>query len=250
MALTYFISDVHLGLESKTNPGKERAKLNRLLEFLDTVRTTGERLVIAGDLFDFWFEYRNVVPREYYELYSMLKQLTSTGVTVHYLAGNHDFWIGDFFRQELGIQIEKRPFELHIAGRRFYIAHGDGLAKNDAGYLLLRRILRNKISIVLFSTIHPTIAFGIARMVSKKSRDYTGTKNYGEGDGMREFAEGKVKQGCDFVIMGHRHLPIYHSFGKGVYVNLGDWMEHHTYAVFDGEVLRLETWKTSGGANE
>jgi UDP-2,3-diacylglucosamine hydrolase len=245
MALTYFISDVHLGLESKTNPGNEKAKLNRLLGFLEHVRATGERLIIAGDLFDFWFEYRNVVPREYYELYTMLKQLTSQGITVHYLAGNHDFWIGEFFQQELGVHIEKKPFELHIAGRRFHIAHGDGLAKNDAGYLILRRVLRNKLSVVLFSTIHPTIAFGIARMVSKKSRDYTGTKNYGEGDGMREFAERMVKQGCDFVIMGHRHLPLYHSVDKGAYINLGDWMAHFTYAVFDGTVLRLETWKTS-----
>ena len=245
MALTYFISDVHLGLESKTNPAGEKAKLNRVLGFLDHVRVTGERLVIAGDLFDFWFEYRNVVPSEYYELYTKLKQLTSQGIPVQYLAGNHDFWIGDFFPRELGVRIEKKPFELHVAGRKFYIAHGDGLAKNDTGYLILRRVLRNPVSIVLFSTIHPTIAFGIARMVSKTSRDYTGTKNYGEGDGMKEFAERMLTQGYDYVIMGHRHLPLVHTVEEGTYVNLGDWMAHNSYAVFDGKILRLETWKTS-----
>lgn len=242
MALTYFISDVHLGLESKTHPENEKAKLRRLLGFLEHVRTTGKRLIIAGDLFDFWFEYRHVVPRDYHELYTKLEQLTSQGVEVRFLAGNHDFWIGKFFC-DLGIHVEKIPFELTIAGRRFYIAHGDGLAKNDTGYLILRRVLRNRLSVALFSTIHPTLAFGIARLVSKKSRDYTGKKHYGEGDGMKEFAERKLAQGFDYVIMGHRHLPLTHTAENGVYVNLGDWMEHNSYAVFNGKVLHLETWK-------
>ncbi|MGD0338766.1 MAG: UDP-2,3-diacylglucosamine diphosphatase [Bacteroidota bacterium] len=244
MALTYFISDVHLGFESKTHPENEEAKMERLLGFLEHVRTTGERLIIAGDLFDFWFEYRHVVPRGYHRLYTKLEQLTSRGIEVRFLAGNHDFWIGKFFPKVLGVQIEKKPFELGIAGRRFYIAHGDGFAKNDTGYLILRRILRNKLSVALFSMIHPTMAFGIARMVSKKSRDYTGTKNYGEEDGMKEFAERMLNEGFDYVIMGHRHIPLYHIMEKGVYVNLGDWMVHNSYAVFDETELHLKTWKT------
>ncbi len=243
MSLTYFISDVHLGIESRTAPENEKAKRERLFAFLDLVERTAERLIIAGDLFDFWFEYRHVVPRGYHDLYVKLARLTAGGIETRLLAGNHDFWIGSFFSDELGVKVEKRPFDLAIAGRKFYVAHGDGLAKNDTGYLILRSVLRNPVSVALFSTIHPTLAFSIARMVSRQSRDYTGTKDYGEGDGMIDFAERMLAGGYDYVILGHRHIPLCRKIGNGTYINLGDWMQHNTYAVFDGRDIRLETWR-------
>ncbi len=246
MGLTYFISDVHLGFDTRHAPQREQERETRLLEFLRAIRDDAERLIIAGDLFDFWFEYRDVIPRGSLRVLGRLQELTDHGVEVRYLAGNHDFWIGNFFDDDLGVRVEKEAFELNLNGKRFYIGHGDGLAKNDTGYLILRRLLRNRFAIMLYSLLHPRISFGIARRVSKTSRDYTGAKDYGEGDGMKEFAARQIARGYDYVLLGHRHVPAYEPMGKGVYVNLGDWMTHFTYAVFNGSELKLCSWKNGG----
>ncbi len=242
MGRTYFISDVHLGIDKQHSPQRERERESQLLSFLRHIAADAERLIIAGDLFDFWFEYHDVIPRGSLRILTQLQELALGGVEIRYLAGNHDFWIGNFFPDELGVQVEKKSFTLNLNGKKFYIGHGDGLAKNDFGYLILRAILRNRFSTALFSLLHPRMAFSIARRVSRTSRYYTDSKDYGERDGMVEFAEEKIKDGFDYVLLGHRHFPECRSIGDGVYVNLGDWMTHFTYAVFDGTTLQLCAW--------
>lgn len=236
---TYFISDIHLGLGDR---GAERAKEDLLLGFLGHVLPSAEALCIVGDLFDFWFEYRTVIPRGFHRTLSALQQYTDAGVPVHYLAGNHDFWMGDFFTEELGIRTYAEPVELLLGGKRVYLHHGDGLAPNDLGYRLIKPVLRHPWSIRLYRWLHPDIGVPLARGSSQSSRRYTSGREYGEGEGMASFAAAKLAAGVDIVVMGHRHTPEYRSMAGGTYVNLGDWITHHTYGSLADGVITLEHW--------
>jgi UDP-2,3-diacylglucosamine hydrolase len=240
MKSVFFISDVHLGLHDKT---REREKEERLLSFLSHVEEHGEQLFILGDLFDYWFEYKHVIPRGYHHTLSALGHLVERGIKIHYLAGNHDFWLKDFFPDDLGIPVYKEPFAMMIGNKKFYFHHGDGLSLKDAGYRVLKKILRNKLSIFLFSIVHPGLTAPIAKISSKKSRRYTENKDFGERDGMILFATEKIRSGCDVVIMGHRHIPFFKTIDHGIYINLGDWIAHSSYAEFDGTNIELKTWK-------
>ncbi len=240
MKKIFFFSDVHFGLHDKQ---REKEKEQRVLLFLSHVQEHGEQLFIMGDLFDYWFEYKNVIPRGYHNILSKLSSLVEHGVKIHYMAGNHDFWLKDFFPNNLGIPVYKDPFQIELRGKKFFLHHGDGLALNDMGYLILKKILRSPISIFLYSLFHPDLTSPIARGFSKTSRAYTGNKDFGETDSMIKFAEEKFREGIDYVIMGHRHKPLEHSAGKSLYINLGDWITYNTYAEFDGTKLELKTWK-------
>jgi UDP-2,3-diacylglucosamine hydrolase len=230
----YFISDAHLGAG---DAAAERRKLTLLLALLADVLREKADLYIVGDLFDFWYEYRSVVPRGYHRLYQALEDLRRAGCGVTYLAGNHDFAIGDFFSRDLDITVVRDDFEFTAQNRRFYLFHGDGLAVRDGGYRLLKRVLRSPLSQRLYRVLHPDLGYAIARRFSHGSRDYTSGRDYGETDGMRIEAERRISSGIDIVIMGHRHVPCREVIGSGVYVNLGDWLSHFTYAVCrDGEI--------------
>jgi len=239
MSLAYFISDLHLGLQDVE---AERKKEQALLSFLDHVKTDSERLYILGDLFDFWFEYRHVIPKGYYRVLGKLRELSDDGMTIRYLAGNHDFWVRSFFREELGMDVHMEPFEETLNRKRFFFHHGDGLALHDTGYRILKRVLRCKVNIFLYSLLHPDIGIALGRLSSRLSRYHSSTRNYGEGDGMVEYAARRIAEGIDYVVMGHRHEPMFKPIGNGIYVNLGDWIEHRTYGIFDGNEFRLERW--------
>jgi UDP-2,3-diacylglucosamine hydrolase len=236
---TYFFSDAHLGLGTIE---EDRKKELRLIRFLDSIRRDAERIFIVGDLFDYWFEYKTVVPKKYFRLFSKLAELTENRIAISFIAGNHDYWMKDYFRDELGVEVHKVPVETEICGKRFLIHHGDGLLKDDLGYKILKIVLRNRVNIFLFSLLHPDIAGWLARSSSRTSRRYTSNRKY-ESSGMQMFAANKINAGFDFVIMGHNHVPSRHKLGNGVYVNLGDWISENTYAVFDGKKLELKKWK-------
>ena len=234
IAPLYFVSDVHLGVGESA---EEERKLSLLLRLLDDVIAERAHLYIVGDLFDFWYEYRSVVPRGYHRLYAAFEALRNTGSDVVYLAGNHDFAIGEFFSRDLGMTVVRDDFEFTAHGRRFYLFHGDGLALRDGGYRMLKRVLRSPLSQRLYRLLHPDLGFGLARRFSHGSRDYTSGRDYGEHDGMRLEAERRIAAGVDVVIMGHRHLPRREQIDGGLYINLGDWIRHYTYAVCrDGDV--------------
>ncbi len=235
---TYFFSDAHLGLGSKE---EDRAKEERIITFLHHIRADAEHLFILGDLFDYWFEYRTVVPKGYARLFAALAELVRRKIGITYLAGNHDFWMKGYLTEEFGIEVLADPVERIIGGKRFYLHHGDGLVKDDAGYRLLKRILRNKFNIWLFSWVHPDVTAGIARWSSRTSRQHTSGRKY-EATDMIDFAAKKISAGYDYVIMGHNHHSQRKSLGRGQYVNLGDWIEENTYAVFDGRKLELKQW--------
>jgi UDP-2,3-diacylglucosamine hydrolase len=234
----YFFSDAHLGLGSKE---EENQKELRLIRFLDHIQRDAKQIYIVGDLFDYWFEYKTVVPKRYFRLLSKLSELKEHHIKVFFIAGNHDFWVNDYFRDELGMEIYINPIEKEIYGKRFLIHHGDGLLKKDIGYRILKRILRNKFNIFLFSLLHPDITGRIARWSSRTSRHYTNNRKYEDCD-MTEFAKQKLNEGFDFVIMGHNHIPTRQVINNGVYINLGDWIRENTYAEFDGNSLKLKKW--------
>ncbi len=238
MSKAYFISDVHLGVGTKE---EERKKEQRLLDFLSFIQDEAQYLFIVGDLFDAWIEYRTVIPKGFHRTLTKLDELATRGIGVHYLAGNHDYWMRDFFR-ELHITTYLDAFETTIDDKRVYVHHGDGLARNDAGYRLLKKVLRHPVNVWLYSWLHPDIGVALAQSSSKKSRNYTSTKSYGDEDGMILLARKKIDEGFDAVIMGHRHLPTCRQLGNGVYINLGDWITHNTYALLDNGKFSLHSW--------
>jgi UDP-2,3-diacylglucosamine hydrolase len=240
----YFFSDVHLGLAS---PEVEKQKENRLLGFLNAILPTSDHLFILGDLFDFWFEYATVIPKGFHRTLAALQSFTDRGVAVHYLAGNHDFWMGDFFQKELGVDLHFDPFEVTVGGKRIYFHHGDGLAKNDTGYKLIKPVLRNKLNIRLYRWLHPDIGVRLARGSSRSSRQYSSNKHYGEEEGMIESARQHIQHGADIVMMGHRHKPRVMILDGGTYVNLGDWITYNTYAELVDGMLQLKVWDENGG---
>ncbi|MBM4167175.1 MAG: UDP-2,3-diacylglucosamine diphosphatase [Ignavibacteria bacterium] len=240
MARAFFISDVHLGLGKRQ---EEQVKQQLLCSFLDYVSREGNELFILGDLFDVWFEYKRVIPKGHHRILTKLEDVIRCNITIHYLLGNHDFWNEDYFEKELGVKMYREPFEKSIDGMRFYFHHGDGLAMNDIGYRILKKILRNPLTISLYKNIiHPDLGITLATLSSHKSRNYTSQKNYGEQDSMFQFAQKKFSEGIEIVVMGHCHLPKKIELEKKLYVNLGDWMTHFTYGEFENGLFELKKW--------
>jgi UDP-2,3-diacylglucosamine hydrolase len=235
----YFFSDVHLGLGSAQT---EKQKEDWLLSFLRSILPSSDCLFIVGDLFDFWFEYKTVIPKGFHRTLAALQEFADRGVKVHYLAGNHDFWMGDFFRTELGMELHFDPFETTVAGKRICFHHGDGLAENDTGYKLIKPVLRNRLSVRLYRWLHPDLGVKLARGSSRTSREYTAGKHYGEEEGMIRYARTQIERGADIVMMGHRHKPSVVPIGHGMYVNLGDWISYNTYAELQNGELQLKVW--------
>ena len=240
----FFFSDVHLGLGLRET---EKEKENRLLAFLHSILPETDQLFIGGDLFDFWFDYDTVIPRGFHRTLSALQEFTEAGKTIHYLVGNHDCWMGDFFQTEIGVTLHREPFETAVQGKRVYLHHGDGLAENDLGYRLIRPLLRNPVAVRFYRWLHPDIGVRIAHRTSLSSRSYTTSKHYGEEKGMVRFAERMIAGGVDIVVMGHHHKPAAVPLGTGTYVNLGDWITYNTYGEMSGGTIVLKTW--NGGTH-
>lgn len=260
---TYFITDVHLG------SGSDSAQRERdLVAFLNAIEPTAERLILLGDIFDFWFSYKYVVPRGYVRLLGKLAQMADAGVEIHYFIGNHDMWIFDYFQKEIGIIMHNAPLEMSIEGKQFLMGHGDGLGGIDKSYNLLKRIFRGKCNQKLFSIVNPLIGFGIAECWSESSRQSHNEKymNYlgDENEGIVIFCQKELQQKpYDYFVFGHRHLAMQKTLTVPLaeapitgqndlsaasrtaqYVNVGDWIAHRNYAVFDGHTLQLQSFQS------
>jgi UDP-2,3-diacylglucosamine hydrolase len=240
--MIYFLSDHHLGLGDRDS---DKRREQTLLKFLSLIKPHCTRLFVLGDLFDYWFEYATVVPKYHVRTLAALADFADVGIPVDYLIGNHDFGHRTFFQDELGITIHKGDLDITLHDKRFYLAHGDGKAFNDGTYLLVRSVLRNPLALWAWKWLHPDLGVGIAAYFSRKSRVATSEKKFGnERDGLECFAEEKIQQGWDYVLMGHLHKALVKRFSggnyDGVYVNTGDWLgDEPTFASFDGAELRL-----------
>ncbi len=238
---SYFISDLHLGLNDSET---EKQKEDLLVEFLLSIRSDAENLFILGDLFDYWFEYKRVIQKGFYKIFAALKELSEAGVKIYYLIGNHDFMHKDFFYKEFNATVLQTDLEVEIHGKRFYLSHGDDHVLNDNGYKILKKILRNKLLQNLYSKLHPNFGIWLASRTSKKSRKYTDGKNFTEDDGLIKKATEKISAGFDFVIMGHTHLLKEIKINNGIYLNLGTWLDKPLYAVFKNDKIEIVKLKT------
>ena len=225
-----FISDVHLGFGSRES---DKRRERRLIALLGKVAQRTTHLIIVGDLFDFWFDYRRSIPKHHVRTLACLHNMVDAGIPITYLMGNHDFGHWRYFQEELGINVDKGDLDATIGSKRFYISHGDGKATNDGGYLFLRSILRNRAAQTFYRWLHPDLGIWLASGTSHGSREYTAAKDFGSDDGLKNFATAKINEGYDVVVMGHRHRSAYERIGNGLYVNLGDWIGNDpTYGVY------------------
>jgi UDP-2,3-diacylglucosamine hydrolase len=247
----YFLSDFHLGAPDDE---ASRKREQRIVAFLEKARKDASGIFLLGDAFDFWYEYRTVVPKGYVRLLGKLAELTDSGIPIHFFAGNHDMWMRDYFQKELSIPVFFEPRTYLLNGRKFLIGHGDGLGPGDHGYKFLKKIFRNPICQFLFGVIPPYLGMGIAQYFSKRSRAVTGEN---EGRFLGEDKEWLLlygrevlkTQSFDYLVFGHRHLPIDHRMSEQCrYINLGDWIRYYTYGYFDGNEFQLCALEPSGEA--
>lgn len=239
----YFISDIHLHLQSSE---VEEEKKRYLFEFLDKVKKEQARLYVVGDLFDFWFEYKHVIPRHFFRVLRKLQEMVDSGCEIHILGGNHDYWMENFISDEIGIRIHPSPLAVKIGDKAFFITHADGILKKDRGYRLMRKILRNPFFIRLFRFLHPDLGFAIAEKISGKSRHFAmRNRSIEEEERLEliEYGKTKLKESFDFVVTAHFHLPTVYSENNKKIINLGDWMKYFTFGLFDGQDLHLCYWK-------
>ena len=242
----YFASDFHLGVPDFAR-SLEREK--RIVKWLDEIRPDVEELYLLGDVFDFWFEYKTVVPRGHIRLLGKLAELADAGIPIHYFTGNHDMWTFDYLKEELNAKIYRAPIEATYNGKSFYIGHGDGLGPGDHGYKFIKRVFASKISQWMFARLHPNFGVGLAHYFSRKSRIATGDldeKFLGEEKEWLVIHSKELlqKKHYDYLIFGHRHLPLEIPInGKSIYINLGDWIRYNSYGVFDGEKFELKYFK-------
>lgn len=233
---TYIFSDAHLGGGSADEESLKRRKLQLLFQ---KVESDASRLIILGDLFDFWFEYRHTIPKGYHWILSRLFELRSKGIQIDYISGNHDFWMGDFFQTELGITVHRDLFDTDIDGMRVHLIHGDGLAKSDWGYRILKRILRNKFNIWLYRKLPSDWAYNLALKVSRKSRKHTSTRDKLFVAEYEAYAMGKLREGFAAVFVAHLHQPIQVDSESGVYINTGDFISHFSFVRIDNGKIDL-----------
>ncbi|MBU8932683.1 MAG: UDP-2,3-diacylglucosamine diphosphatase [candidate division Zixibacteria bacterium] len=236
----YIFSDAHLGCGS---PEQEQLKRDKIASLFELIRADGGRLVILGDLFDFWFEYHHAIPKEYHDVLCWLSRLVEQGITVDYVSGNHDFWMGDFFEKQLHLRVHRDTLDLSHEGQRLHLIHGDGLAKADRGYRFLKRILRHPVNIWLYRKLPPDWAMPLAKKVSGSSRRYTARRDHVFAKDYEEYAEAQLTEGYDFVAIGHLHIPVIKEFGNGVYLNTGDFINHFSYAKLSDGKMTLEYLK-------
>ena len=242
----YFASDLHLGVPDHTS---SLVREKKFVSWLDMIKGDAEELHLVGDVFDFWFEYKKAVPRGFVRILGKLAELADSGIPIFWYLGNHDMWIFDYIPQELGVTMLDGEVRRMYAGKKFYIAHGDGLGPGDGGYKFLKKVFRSKVCQWLFARLHPNFGIGLADMFSRRSRSIEADKDaifLGEEKELLVIHSKEImqKEEVDFFIYGHRHYPLDLDLGKGVRcLNLGDWISHFTYAVFDGEQLELKTFE-------
>lgn len=239
----YFLSDFHLGApDQQSSMVRER----KLVSFFSAIAADAGQLFILGDMFDFWYEYRRVVPRGFTRVLGKLAMLNDAGVQIHFFPGNHDMWMKDYLQQEIGATVYRDPTVFSINGKKMLIGHGDGLGPGDQGYKMLKKVFRNPFCQWLFGILPPAIGMGLADFFSRKSREATGKSEEHFMGADKEWLISYCRQMMreahyDYFIFGHRHLPIDFRLSEtSRYINLGDWIQYFTYAVFDGQHLQLK----------
>jgi len=241
-----FTADLHLGSASDDEEARKEAAL---LSLLDRSPELFSGLALLGDLFDFWFEYRHVIPRRAAGALARLAALHESGFPVLFVGGNHDFWLADFLRREFGLDARREPATLAIGGRRVLAAHGDELvAAGDPGYRFLKKVLRHRAAGGLFRWIHPDLGVPLGRAVSRWSRDYTSGKEFFLGDALRASIDGAFAAGHDAIVMGHLHKSEHLRLAGGECLVLGGWSGRLSVVLLEAGAFRLDHWPPEGAS--
>lgn len=239
----YFASDNHLGAPTMK---ESRSRELVFVRWLDTIKADAGSIFLMGDLFDFWFEYKTVIPKGFTRTLGKLAELSDAGIPIYYFVGNHDLWMNGYFEEELNIPVFHEPQQYTINGKTFFIGHGDGLGPDDKGYKRMKKVFTNPIAQWFFRWLHPDIGVRLAHYFSVKNKLISGdedTKFLGnDNEWLVKYALRKLeRQHYDHFIFGHRHLPLEIDLnGTSKYTNLGDWINYYTYAEFDGENIHLK----------
>ncbi|MDA7777719.1 UDP-2,3-diacylglucosamine diphosphatase [Flavobacteriaceae bacterium] len=242
----YFASDQHFGAPTPEASKKREAIF---LNWLDEIEKDASVLFLLGDLFDFWFEYKEVVPKGFVRVLGKLAHFVDSGIEVHYFVGNHDLWMRNYFQTELGIPVYHKPKDFTLENTSFFIGHGDGLGPNDKGYKRMKKLFTNPLAKWLYRLLHPDIGMRLGHYFSVKNKLISGAEDVvflGENkEWLAKYAQRKLKQKHrDFFLFGHRHIPMEIELNpKSNYINLGDWITHFTYGIFDGKNFELKKWK-------
>lgn len=268
----YFLSDLHLGSishykKSETNNSRTSSSViergipntkssynpeheieRKLCRWFDSVKHNAKEIYLLGDIFDFWFEYKTVVPRGFTRFLGKVSEMTDMGITIHFFIGNHDIWLSDYLEKECGVIVHTEPLVRDIAGKKFFLAHGDGLGDNSKSFKIIRSIFHSKFCRKLFANIHPRWAVTFAHKWSNHSRETGGLENYlGEDkEHLVLFAKKhlQIAPTINYFIFGHRHILLDLKIApESRVIILGDWITYYSYAVFDGNELTLEIFE-------
>lgn len=241
----FFASDQHFGA-----PTREASKLRerKFLNWLDQIRDEAAAVFLLGDLFDFWFEYKTVVPKGFVRVLGKLAEFQDSGIHIHFFVGNHDLWMTDYFETELGIPVYHKPTEFTFNNKVFLIGHGDGLGPGDKGYKRMKKVFTNPFSKWMYRWVHPDIGIKLASYLSVKNKLISGEEDIkflGEDkEWLVQYCRKKLtEKHYDFFLFGHRHLPMEIMVSdSSKYVNTGDWITHFTYAEFQADELVLKSY--------
>ena len=243
----YFSSDNHLGAPTME---ESRPREQKFLRWLNEIKEDAHAIFLMGDLFDFWFEYRTVVPKGFVRTLGKLAELKDSGIQIYFFAGNHDLWMNGYFEEELGIPVYHNPEVFSINDKKFFLGHGDGLGPGDIGYKRLKKIFRGRFFKWLFRWGHPDIGMKIAHYFSVKNKMISGNEDHiflgEENEWLAAYARRKLETThYDYFVFGHRHLPMEIKVGdNATYHNLGDWITHYTYGVYNGQNFELKRFES------
>ncbi|HMB62933.1 MAG TPA: UDP-2,3-diacylglucosamine diphosphatase [Eudoraea sp.] len=241
----YFASDNHLGAPT---PELSKPREKKFVAWLDTIKADATALFLLGDLFDFWMEYKTVVPKGFTRTLGKLAELSDSGISVYYFVGNHDLWMNGYFEEELNIPVFHEPQQFMLNNRSFFIGHGDGLGPGDKGYKRMKKVFTNPVSKWLYRWLHPDWGVRLAQYFSLKNKLISGEEDIkflgDEKEWLVQYAKRKLeKDHYDYFVFGHRHLPLEIDLNENSrYVNLGDWITYFTYGEFDGVSLSLKNY--------
>jgi len=242
----YFASDFHLGVpDRQTSLVREK----RIVAWLDQLKDDAHSIYLLGDIFDFWFEYKQAIPKGFIRLQGKLAELRDAGIPIYFFTGNHDMWMFDYFEKEMGIVIYRKPQLLTVGGSKILVGHGDGLGDGDNFYKLLKWFFNSGVCQWLFARLHPNLGIAIAKYWSRKSRISNNAREEKFNGEEKEFLlayckELEKKEHHEYYIFGHRHLPLDLRVGENSrYINLGEWVHFNTYGVLDSNSLELRTFK-------
>lgn len=239
----YFASDQHFGAPT---PKESKVREEKFLKWLDIIKQDADELFLLGDLFDFWFEYKTVVPKGFVRILGKLAEMSDSGIKIHFFVGNHDLWMMDYFETELNIKVYRKPEVFTFNDTSFLIGHGDGLGPGDKGYKSMKKVFTNSFANWLFRWLHPDIGIRLAQHLSTQNKLISGEEDVvflgSDKEWLVQYAKSKLENNhYDYFVFGHRHLPMEIKLNKtSTYINLGDWVSHFSYAVFENDKLKLK----------